>query len=209
MPDNISEETLIGMVTSLTDMGFSHELVTQALESNSYNLNAALQHLLNVSPYNTIETLGLVNDDTLVEESVLNESSSSDENYFKMLEHDHYFLEMKHLVQQKPELLHDFLQHVNDTNPELMEFINANQERFLDMLNGPVVANNSNQLESNQNNVNTANCHNLADNLQLTEGDRDAVGRLTAAGFPMHLALEAYLACEKCEEKAIRFLCDE
>ena len=45
--------------------------------------------------------------------------------------------------------------------------------------------------------------------IELTPEENEAVNRLMALGFPRGAALQAFLACDKDENLAANFLCDQ
>lgn len=115
---------------------------------------------------------------------------------------------------------HEKLQ-IGQTNPALLQLISENQESFLNMLNEP----NAEELNVDVANSgtgggggNTATATAAAAaaaagdrpasdaTLYLTPQDRDAIERLKGLGFPEHLVLQAYFACEKNENLAANFL---
>ena len=47
------------------------------------------------------------------------------------------FQQMKRLLQQNPSMLNALLQHIGQSNPELLQVISQNQEAFIRMINEP------------------------------------------------------------------------
>lgn len=142
------------------------------------------------------------------------------------------FQQMRNLIHQNPEFLNAVLQQIGQTNPALLQLISENQDSFLDMLNEPLDVNSADASGGgNQNPLSAAaaaaavggivggaggavvdggdnpslNQPELPD-IQLTQQDRNAIRRLEALGFPQHLVLQAYIACERNENLAANFL---
>lgn len=107
------------------------------------------------------------------------------------------FEQMRRVVQANPEILPALLQQIGQSNPDLLAEINANQQRFVDMLNssdpppaagggGPVMP--------------------APGVIQVTPDERDAINRLKAMGFPEGMVIQAYFACDKNENHAANLL---
>lgn len=138
------------------------------------------------------------------------------------------FRQMRNLIHQNPEFLNAVLQQIGQTNPALLQLISENQDSFLDMLNEPLDVNSADASGGNPlsaaaaaavgggggaggavvdggDNSPSLNQPELPD-IQLTQQDRNAIRRLEALGFPQHLVLQAYIACERNENLAANFL---
>lgn len=69
------------------------------------------------------------------EESATTGSSGS--NPLAFLRNQEEFQQMKRLLQQNPSMLNALLQHIGQSNPELLQIISQNQEAFIRMINEP------------------------------------------------------------------------
>lgn len=117
---------------------------------------------------------------------------------------------MRNAIRENPALLESIIQQLGANNPELLRLITQNQDEFMRLLNeedddfdqalvglraggGPdEVAGGGGapmQIEA-----------------QVTAADKEAIERLKALGFPEHLVVQAYFACEKNENLAANFL---
>ncbi|KAJ6641947.1 UV excision repair protein RAD23 like B, partial [Pseudolycoriella hygida] len=141
------------------------------------------------------------------------------------------FHQMRQLIHQNPEFLNAVLQQIGQNNPALLQLISENQESFLNMLNeqnegadnqandgtarqqsggetrrvnreGSGAVDGSVGAGSGAGNLETS----LGATIPLTPQDRQAIERLQDLGFPEHLVLQAYFACEKNENLAANFL---
>ena len=64
-------------------------------------------------------------------------SSGSNENPLAFLRNQEEFQQMKRLLQQNPNMLSALLQHIGQSNPELLNIISQNRDAFIRMVNEP------------------------------------------------------------------------
>ena len=64
-------------------------------------------------------------------------AASTDENPLAFLRSQEEFQQMKRLLQQNPNMLSALLQHIGQSNPELLNIISQNRDAFIRMVNEP------------------------------------------------------------------------
>jgi len=115
------------------------------------------------------------------------------------------FQQMRQLLQRDPGMLNAVLQQLRQTNPELLNLISQNQEAFIRMINEPDSASGA-----PSGGVPEAGGggheHDMPGVIPVSEQDKEAIERLKALGFPEHLVVQAYFACDKNENLAANFL---
>jgi len=133
------------------------------------------------------------------------------------------FQQMRQVVQQNPALLNAILQQIGQTNPALLQLISQHQDAFFRMLTEPAGSapssgtggtaapgsgSRSGQgLESPRGGQEEgAGGFFPPGVIHVTPQDKEAIERLKALGFPEHLVVQAYFACEKNENLAANFL---
>ncbi|TAQ83571.1 hypothetical protein B7494_g8104 [Chlorociboria aeruginascens] len=105
------------------------------------------------------------------------------------------FQQLRQVVQQNPQMLEPILQQVGAGNPQLAELIGQHPEQFLQILS--------------EDGDNDAPLPPGAQQISVTEEERDAIERLCRLGFARDRAIQAYFACDKNEELAANFLFDQ
>jgi len=107
------------------------------------------------------------------------------------------------VVRENPQLLNAVLQQIGQTNPALLQVISENQEEFVRLLNED-----STPPSSSGSSVSGGGARDPSHTfqLQITPQDKEAIERLKSLGFPEHLVVQAYFACEKNENLAANFL---
>merc|ERR1712071_654344 len=136
------------------------------------------------------------------------------------------FAQMRQVVQQNPALLNAIMQQISQTNPALLQMISQNQDAFYRMLTesspstGSTPASNTPQaagavrggVRATEESLGEGGQEEGADGylspgvIHVTPQDKEAIERLKALGFPEHLVVQAYFACEKNENLAANFL---
>lgn len=105
------------------------------------------------------------------------------------------FQQLRQIVQTQPRMLEPILQQVGAGNPQLAQLIGENPDQFLQLLS-----------------EDTGEDTPLppgAQEISVTEEERDAIERLCRLGFERDQVIQAYFACDKNEEMAANFLFDQ
>ncbi|XP_029040160.1 UV excision repair protein RAD23 homolog A [Osmia bicornis bicornis] len=207
------------MVNNIMDMGYEREQVEQALRASFNNPDRAVEYLVTGIPAQLFEDLP---EDQLEAQEQFQEHGQHPLAFLRM---QPQFQQMRQVIQQNPQLLNAVLQQIGQTNPALLQLISQNQEAFVRMLNEPVETTGSTGGRTtpvSASNVAPATAPGGLSGapaagmgtgsdvetsiIQVTPQDKEAIERLKALGFPEHLVVQAYFACEKNENLAANFL---
>ncbi|KAB0791413.1 hypothetical protein PPYR_03213 [Photinus pyralis] len=196
------------MVRNIIDMGYEKEQVEAALRASYNNPDRAVEYLINGIP-------SIADEQEAVSETAdmsgIDERQSDADDPLAFLRVQPQFQQMRSVIQHNPQLLNTVLQQIGQTNPALLQLISDNQEAFVRMLNEPAQGPPATQGSTPA----AAPVGGQAAGLQqpgvfqVTQQDRDAIERLKALGFPEHLVVQAYFACEKNENLTANFLLNQ
>ncbi|CAK3854258.1 UV excision repair Rad23 [Lecanosticta acicola] len=114
----------------------------------------------------------------------------------EFLRNNPQFQQLRQVVQQQPQMLEPILQQVAAGNPQLAQIITQNPEQFMSLL-AEDAGDDEAQLPPG------------AQQIQVTEEEREAIERLCRLGFERDMVIQAYFACDKNEELAANFLFDQ
>lgn len=209
------------IIENIVEMGYARELVEQALRASFNNPDRAVEYLISGIPdenfeMNELEANAADLGGAPTSQSGGESGGNSGTDPLAFLRSQPQFQQMRSVIQQNPELLNAVLQQIGQTNPALLRLISQNQEEFVNMLNEPSANEPASDSESRP--VDPAGSvsgggggggvsdANLTTTLAVTQQDREAIERLKDLGFPEHLVLQAYFACEKNENLAANFL---
>lgn len=215
------------MVRNIMDLGYGREQVEQALRASFNNPDRAVEYLINGIPQILDEQEAVVNESADL--SGVDERQSDADDPLAFLRNQPQFQQMRQVIRQNPQLLNAVLQQIGQTNPALLQLISQNQESFVRMLNEPASGGGGgggtgggatptplatpatgggggggNQAAAAAAAAAAAGLQ--PSMIQVTPQDKDAIERLKALGFPEHLVVQAYFACEKNENMAANFL---
>jgi UV excision repair protein RAD23 len=209
-------------VQSLVDMGFTKDQSTAAINAAKGNVSLAIEYL-----YNGIPSSGGGNPqlhefldedeedeeyeggpllDDLLSPEVLSGLNLNDPNTIKVIASV-----VKIITSQDSSQLPDILADIEETNPEILEFIKKHEATFREELEKPLS-------EQDLTYFNTyagvapgevggdEYSSNQVDNPELSNTDKDVIERLKGLGFTEEECVQAYFACDKNEMMAANFL---
>lgn len=133
-------------------------------------------------------------------------AAQEDEGPLGALRRSPQFQAMRAVVQQRPELLQPMLAELGKTQPAMLEAINANQEEFLAMVNEPVSEQEMEAIMAGMAGAGEMGDEPMGVEIELTEEEMQAIGRLEALGFERNACIEAFLICDKNEALAANYL---
>lgn len=194
---------------NIMDMGYPRDQVERALRASFNNPDRAVEYLLTGIPDVEDAEPGDPAADDRSANPVAPDTGSTDEDPLAFLRTQPQFQQMRQVIQSNPQLLNAVLQQIGQTNPALLQIISHNQDAFVRMLNEPATGSGGTPA-SPAAGANTTTGGGVAnypqDVIQVTPQDKEAIERLKALGFPEHLVVQAYFACDKNENLAANFL---
>ncbi|ETN66238.1 uv excision repair protein rad23 [Anopheles darlingi] len=210
--ENMSREWMEN-VRRISEMGYPEVSVIVALEICSNNREAAVEYLMDNAADMAVDLLEQQSAETpaasvpgigvsglQAPDMAVAAGGARNERPLAFLRGNPVFFEMKRLLQEDPSLLPYLMQRIQYSNPNLMRIISENQEEFLAMINENSELAPDNREAQELESIAAAMVN------SLTPSDMDAIDRLKALGYPEHLVIQAYIACERDEYKAAEFL---
>lgn len=207
--DATSDLDFKATVQSIMDMGYNRQQVEQALHASFNNRERAVEYLITGIP-----------EDLLQEQA----EEGTEEDPLAFLRDQPQFQQMRAVIQQNPNLLNAVLQQIGQTNPALLQAISQHQQAFVRMLNEPTNSSAGGGTAGGGTAGAAATAAALAGAIaaeesptvnadsdepsliQVSPQDKEAIERLKALGFPEHMVIQAYFACDKNENLAANFL---
>lgn len=215
--DIVVGEQLNSMIQNIMDMGYERSQVEAALRASFNNPDRAVEYLLTGIPATAAADLGAAAASPAVAAAAAaaaavpavsaaaqggESTPGAGENPLAFLREHEMFNQIRAVIQQNPNMLPAMLQQIGSSNPQLLQIISQNQEAFIRMINETEggEAGEGGELEGGEGGLDQPGV------IQVSPQDKEAIERLKALGFPEHLVIQAYFACEKNENLAANFL---
>merc|ERR1719167_1220482 len=189
-------------------MGYEKSQVEAALRASFNNPDRAVEYLLTgippqveVGPLPGGTGAGTVSTPAAPASGT---PATGGENPLAFLRDHEMFQQIRSVIQQNPNMLSTMLQQIGQSNPQLLQIISQNQEAFIRMINES--EGDEGGLEGEEGGgIDQPGVMQISP-IQVSPQDKEAIERLKALGFPEHLVVQAYFACEKNENLAANFL---
>jgi len=202
------------MVQQIMDMGYEKEKVEAALRASFNNPDRAVEYLLTgIPPQLELGGGGGPTPAVAVGEeggAPAVPGAAPGENPLAFLRDHEMFQQIRAVIQQNPSTLSTMLQQIGQSNPQLLQLISQNQDAFIRMINeGEAGEEGEAAIPGLPGEGGLGGPGEVLDQpgvIQVSPADKEAIERLKSLGFPEHLVVQAYFACEKNENLAANFL---
>jgi len=204
------------MVQNIMDMGYDKSQVEAALRASFNNPDRAVEYLLTGIPAGLTAAAAppTAGESTPAAVSQVTSPAAgggtpgaapgTGDNPLAFLRDHEMFQQIRSVIQQNPNMLSTMLQQIGQSNPQLLQIISQNQEAFIRMINES--EGDEGGLEGEEGGgIDQPGVMQISP-IQVSPQDKEAIERLKALGFPEHLVVQAYFACEKNENLAANFL---
>ena len=197
-------------------MGFERAAIDRAMEASFNNPHRAIEYLCNPSlmpaqqPLVTPPTgqaAPVATPPAAGTPPVTGTQSSA--STLEFLRNSPQFQHLRNLLAEDPSGLQSLLEEIGQANPGLLQEIQANPQQFINMLNsgeGGGTAPTGVTTDPSQVQGATAPTGGATTTVQITEEEKKAIERIQELGFPEHLCIQAYFACDKNADLAAQFL---
>jgi len=204
------------MVTQLQEMGYEKSQVEAALRASFNNPDRAVEYLLTGIPSSAQAEPSLAPPTAAAVPAGGAPAGTAapaapvapGENPLAFLRDHEMFQQIRSVIQQNPGMLSTMLQQIGQSNPQLLQIISQNQEAFIRMINEGEAGEGEGEggLPGLPGDGGPGDALDQPGVIQVSPQDKEAIERLKALGFPEHLVVQAYFACEKNENLAANFL---
>lgn len=198
-------------IQRLVEMGYPERSARIALEICANILDRAVEYLL--SEMGTDASLAMAVQEQMVHQQQQRAGpvavgaggegggGADDDNPLAFLRDNPVFQDMKRILRDDPSMLPHLMRRMQASNPDLLDIIAMHQEHFLALINeGSPAVPAGREMSRELEDIAAAMVN------SLTPRDMDAIERLKALGYPEHLVIQAYIACERDEYNAAEFL---
>merc|ERR1719158_2654205 len=195
------------MVQNIQDMGYERSQVEAALRASFNNPDRAVEYLLTGIPPQMDVGGGpaaVVGGGGAPAAVPAAAGGAPGENPLAFLRDHEMFQQIRSVIQQNPNMLSTMLQQIGQSNPQLLQIISQNQEAFIRMINEGEAG--GEEEVPGLPGEGPGDALDQPGVIQVSPQDKEAIERLKALGFPEHLVVQAYFACEKNENLAANFL---
>lgn len=199
-------------VAEMEAMGFQKAEIERAMEASFMNPHRAIDYLFNPSlmpaappaapaatdaaPAATPVTEGTGGSQPAAE----GDAPSLGAGNLDFLRNQPQFQVLRRMIEQNPQMLQNVLQELGQANPQLLQAIQANPQQFINLLQETPAGGGDAPATPQAPPPGT---------VQITPAEKEAIDRIKALGFPEHLVVQAYFACDKNENLAAEFLFSE
>ncbi|CAG8693258.1 24779_t:CDS:2 [Gigaspora margarita] len=184
-------------IQRIMELGFDRDQVVKAMRASFNNPDRAVEYLMTGIPESVQNEQIPATPDLAGNQPTPNTIGNTATPEMAFLRSQPQFQQLRQLVQQNPAYLPHLLQQIGQTNPQLLQFINANQSTFTRLLQ-------ESGDDAGAGDANLPPPHYVS----ITQDEKDAIDRLEALGFDRARAIEAFLACDRNEDLAANYLFD-